>query len=543
MAEIVFSGIPASKGLALGYIWRPATGAACGEATQGDAALTGGDADALLKAIATANGDLSQLEGTLSGEEAEIVGMQLAFLSDDELARPAFEAIEAGQSAVVAWTEVMNAEIATYEVSDDEYFRARAIDFQDIRDRVLAALTGVQSGVLQVPRGAILLASDLRPSQFLSARWGAGCGIALTDGSPTSHVAMLARGRGLPMVVGLAGELRDLEGPALLDGTTGILVSGPDAERLAEGKARLEADSAARKQSAALAGEPALSRNGVRVAIHATIADPAELDGLDPSHFDGIGLVRTELFLDKLEKLMDEETQFATYRRILTWADGKPVTVRTLDAGGDKPIEGYTVANEANPFLGIRGIRLSLRQPEVFRVQLRALARAAAYGKLRIMLPMVTLPDEITTARELLDAEITALAAAGVDHGRPALGIMVEVPAVAITPERFDADFYSIGSNDLVQYTCAVSRDEAGVAHLGSAIDPSVLSLIARVVEHGRATGREVSLCGDAGSDPRMVPHFLAAGLRSLSVQHGLGGAVKATIADLDLVDHRAGQA
>jgi phosphotransferase system enzyme I (PtsI) len=396
---------------------------------------------------------------------------------------------------------------------------------------------------LQVPRGAILLASDLRPSQFLSARWGAGCGIALTDGSPTSHVAMLARGRGLPMVVGLAGELQDLEGPALLDGTTGILVSGPDAERLAEGKARLEADSAARKQSAALAGEPALSRNGVRVAIHATIADPAELDGLDPSHFDGIGLVRTELFLDRLEKLMDEETQFATYRRILTWADGKPVTVRTLDAGGDKPIKGYTVANEANPFLGIRGIRLSLRQPEVFRVQLRALARAAAYGRLRIMLPMVTLPDEVTTARELLDAEITALAAAGVDHGRPALGIMVEVPAVAITPERFDADFYSIGSNDLVQYTCAVSRDEAGVAHLGSAIDPSVLSLIARVVEHGRATGREVSLCGDAGSDPRMVPHFLAAGLRSLSVQHGLGGAVKATIAGLDLVDHRAGQA
>jgi phosphotransferase system enzyme I (PtsI) len=240
---------------------------------------------------------------------------------------------------------------------------------------------------------------------------------------------------------------------------------------------------------------------------------------------------------------MDEETQFATYRRILTWADGKPVTVRTLDAGGDKPIKGYTVANEANPFLGIRGIRLSLRQPEVFRVQLRALARAAAYGRLRIMLPMVTLPDEVTTARELLDAEITALAAAGVDHGRPALGIMVEVPAVAITPERFDADFYSIGSNDLVQYTCAVSRDEAGVAHLGSAIDPSVLSLIARVVEHGRATGREVSLCGDAGSDPRMVPHFLAAGLRSLSVQHGLGGAVKATIAGLDLVDHRAGQA
>lgn len=532
MAETVFSGIPASGGLAVGKIWRPGFGVARSQTVQ-----NGDGAEVLRQAIASAATDLSQLEASLSGDEAEIVGMQLAFLGDDELARPAFEAIMAGQPAASAWTAAMNAEIATYEASDDEYFRARAVDFQDMRDRVLAALTGTGGGAFQVPDGAILIASDLRPSQFLSARWGAGAGIALTQGSPTSHVAMLARGRGLPMVVALSGELLALEGPVLLDGTAGILVSAPDAARLAAGRTRIDTEAATRSRNATLAAQPAVSRNGVRVAIHATIADPAELDGLDPGHFDGIGLVRTELFLDRADRLMDEDAQLKAYSRILTWAGGRPVTIRTLDAGGDKPIDGYTAAHEANPFLGMRGIRLSLRHPDVFRVQLRALARAAVHGPLKVMLPMVTLPSEIIAARALLDAEIAALSAAGIAHGRPTLGIMVEVPAVAITPDRFDADFYSIGSNDLVQYTCAVSRDEAEAARLGSAVDPSVLALIARVAEHGRRTGREVSLCGDAGGDPQMVPHLLAAGLRSLSVQHGLAGAVKATIAGLDLTD------
>ncbi|MGV8953939.1 MAG: phosphoenolpyruvate--protein phosphotransferase [Cypionkella sp.] len=533
MAERLFHGVSASAGLLVGNVWRPT-----GEDPR-SAPREGSDgADALRDAIAAAARELGRLQVMLNGEEAEIVGMQLAFLTDDELARAAFEMIDAGQSATTSWTTAMDDEIAAYQASDDEYFRARAVDFQDIRDRVLAALAGTMSRALHVPDGGILLATDLRPSEFLSARWGTRAGIVLTQGSPTSHVAMLARGRGLPMIVAVGEQVLDAEGLAVLDGAAGTLICSPDARRLSASRARINAEAVARTQLNHVACRPAVSRNGVRVAIHATIADPSELDGLDPANFDGIGLVRTELFLDRAERLMDGDAQLAAYRRILAWAGGRPVTVRTLDAGGDKPIDGYTVPHEANPFLGMRGIRLSLRNPDVFRVQLRALSRAAADGPLKVMLPMVTLPSEVAQARALLDAEISALASAGLPHGRAALGIMVEVPAVAICPERFDADFYSIGSNDLVQYTCAISRDEANAAQLGSAVDPSVLALIARVATYGRQTGREVSLCGDAGSDPLAVPHLLAAGLRSLSVQHGLAGAVKAAIAGLDLTDH-----
>ncbi|WP_026304188.1 putative PEP-binding protein [Kaistia granuli] len=532
MAERLLVGVAASPGLVSGRLWRPESEAA----SQADpAASTGDDEAALHGAIASAGQALAALLGELDGDEAEVVGMQIAFLEDDELARPAFEAIAAGQPAGAAWAAAMDAEIAAYQASDDEYFRARAVDFQDIRDRVLAELSGGASGPLVVPDHAILLAAELRPSEFLSARWGAGAGLALAQGSPTSHVAMLARGRGLAMVVGLGPEVLDLHGEALLDGAEGTLVVAPEQGRLAAAGARIASEEAGRAQAAVYAARPALSRDGVRVAVQATIADPSDLDGLDPAHFDGIGLVRTELFLDRPERLTDEEGQLAAYARILAWAGGRPVTVRTLDAGGDKPIAGYTPAHEANPFLGMRGIRLSLRHPDVFRVQLRALARAAATGPLKVMLPMVTLPRELADARALLEAEIAALAAAGVAHGRPALGIMVEVPAVAITPERFDAEFFSIGSNDLVQYTCAVSREEAASAELGSVADPSVLALIARVAAHGRQVGREVSLCGDAGGDPALVPALLTAGLRSLSVQPGLAGAVKAVIAGLDL--------
>lgn len=532
MAEHLLVGVAASPGLVSGRLWRPEPEAAA--QTAGPASL-GHDEARLRHAITSAGQALAALLDRLDGDEAEVVGMQIAFLEDDELARPAFEAIAAGQPADEAWAAAMDSEIAAYQASEDEYFRARAVDFQDIRDRVLAVLAGDSGGTLDVPDQAILLAAELRPSEFLSARWGAGAGIALAQGSPTSHVAMLARGRGIPMVVGLGDGALTLRGDALLDGAAGTLVAEPDESRLAAAKARLASETAGRAEAAAFAARPALSRDGVRVAVQATIADPTELDGLDPEHFDGIGLVRTELFLDRPERLMDEEGQLAAYARILAWAGGRPVTVRTLDAGGDKPIAGYTPAHEANPFLGMRGVRLSLRHPDVFRVQLRALARAAATGPLKVMLPMVTLPGEVTDARALLEAEIAALAASGVAHGRPALGIMVEVPAVAITPGRFDADFYSIGSNDLVQYTCAISREEAASAQLGSAADPSVLALIARVTAHGRQVGREVSLCGDAGGDPAMVPALLASGLRSLSVQPGLAGAVKAAIAGLDL--------
>jgi phosphoenolpyruvate-protein phosphotransferase (PTS system enzyme I) len=211
------------------------------------------------------------------------------------------------------------------------------------------------------------------------------------------------------------------------------------------------------------------------------------------------------------------------------------VTIRTLDAGADKPIPGLTLDFETNPFLGVRGIRLSLAKPEAFRVQLRALARAAAHGAIEVMLPMIAVPGELAAARCYLDEEVAALTAAGIACRRPPLGIMVEVPAAAIAIERFDADFFSIGSNDLTQYVMAAARDNDAVADLNDPANVAVLRLIAQVAAHGRATGKKVSLCGDAGGEPRLIGHLLAAGLRALSVAPSAVAHAKQAIAQVDL--------
>ena len=238
---------------------------------------------------------------------------------------------------------------------------------------------------------------------------------------------------------------------------------------------------------------------------------------MSPDQCDGIGLVRTE-FLFRRGVLPGEAAQFGVYRVLVEWAGGKPVTIRTLDAGGDKPIPGVAAPGESNPFMGLRGVRLSLRQPDLFRIQLRALLRAAAYGPLRVMLPMVTVPAELEAVRLLMDAEEADLRAAGTRCARPPLGIMVEVPAAALAVDLFDAAFVSIGMNDLTHYVTAAGRDAGEVAALADPSHPGVLRLIATVVESSRGAGREVSLCGDAAGDPAHIPALLKAGIRSLTV-------------------------
>jgi phosphotransferase system enzyme I (PtsI) len=233
--------------------------------------------------------------------------------------------------------------------------------------------------------------------------------------------------------------------------------------------------------------------------------------------------------------LPDEETQYRAYRRLAEWADGKPVTIRTLDAGADKPVPGLTLEHEANPFLGMRGIRLSLARPEPFLTQLAALCRAAAHGAVEVMLPMVALPHELERARAHLEEALAGLRARNVPCRRPELGIMVEVPAAAIAIETFDAAFFSIGSNDLTQYVMAAARDSDALAELNDPTHTAVLRLIAQVAAHGARVGRKVSLCGDAGGEPKFIEALLKAGLRALSVSPAALGRTKQAIARVDL--------
>ena len=525
-----FAGRAAAPGIALGPLVSMTSGAAARVAS--GAADT--EAQALRSAIAGALCDLRQIIDQANAEAAEIIGFQIAFLEDEELAAPAFAAIVEGGAAHEAWREAIGREAANYKTSDDEYFRARAADLDDIGERVLAHLTGSTMDA-KVPPGAVVAAVDLAPSRFLAIDWSQGGALVLTAGSATSHVAMLARSRGVPAVVGLGVDLAELKGQALVDAFRGVLIVNPEAA--ARAQFAREARSAAERQSAAQASATrrAVTLDGTSIEVLLNISDPAELDGLDPSICDGVGLVRTELLFHGERALPDEERQYAVYRRIAAWAQGRPVTIRTLDAGGDKPIAGLTVPAETNPFLGVRGLRLSFAHPEVFRTQLRALARAALEGEIKVMLPMVTLPRELTAARAMLEAEIEALRAAGVPARRPSLGIMVEVPAAAIAADLFDAEFFSIGSNDLAQYVSAAGRDVDALAELADPVQPAMLRLIGHVVEAARARGIEVSLCGDAAGDPGAIPALLRAGLRRLSMSPALLGAAKAVIATVDL--------
>ncbi len=453
-------------------------------------------------------------------------------LADDELLAPALGQIDAGGGAESAWLAAMAEQITIYEAADDEYFRARAADLTDVRDRVLRNLSGAE--IKTPPPGAILMGGELTPSRFLETNWSAGGGIVLFNGSPTSHVAMLARSRGVPMVVGLGPIACDGHGEAIVDGATGAVMLSPSAsDRAALHVRRAEIAEAAQRADQYLHADAA-TRDGTRIRVMVNVARPEEVDQIDVETCDGVGLMRTE-FLFTGDTLPDEETQYRAYAKVLAWAAGRPVTIRTVDAGGDKPVEGLTV-DEQNPFLGLRGIRLSLTRPEVFGVQLRALARAAVHGDLKVMLPMVTVPEEIDAARRLFDAALTEIAERGTPVSRPLLGIMVEVPAAAIVPERFAAaEFFSIGSNDLTQYVTAAARDSHHVADLCDVRNPAVMQLIENVARFGARSGIEVSLCGDAGGDPALVPQLLKAGLRTLSVAPATLGAVKAAIAEVRL--------
>lgn len=488
----------------------------------------------LRSAIAAASETLETLAATSGDMGGEILGFQIALLEDDALIEPAIIEIEAGTSAAKGWRDALDEQIADYAASDDDYFRARAEDLTDLRDRVLAILTGADFGDGGMPDGAVVVGRELTPSRFLTVDWHRAGGLALAGGSPSSHVAMLARARGLAMAVGLGEGISALHAgePVVLDADAGQVVSGLGRDALEQMHRDVAERARQAEEAKRLLPLPATTRSGQRVITTVNVDDPAVLSEIPVGHCDGIGLTRTEFLFHDRADLPGEDEQAAVYRRLLDWADGRPVTVRTLDAGGDKPIPGLTLDGEGNPFLGLRGLRLSLARTDVFEVQLRALARASAHGVLKIMFPMVTAPWELDRARELTEAALAAVAKDGAAVGKPAIGMMVEVPAAAIEIDRFDADFFSIGSNDLIQYVTASSRDSAEVSDLYDPLNPAVLRLITRITDHGVETGKEVSVCGDMAAEAPTLTALLDCGVRSVSVGYAALARAKATVAD-----------
>jgi phosphotransferase system enzyme I (PtsI) len=385
-----------------------------------------------------------------------------------------------------------------------------------------------------MPAGSALVGEDLAPSRFLAHDWSQGGALLLTKGSTSGHLAILARSKSVPMIVGLPFGLEAEEGDVLVDGIAGEVILSASTASIREFD--LKRAGQVRRDLTALSvrDEPARTSDGAAIGIFVNISHLDELDTIKPSICDGIGLVRTE-FLFQGERLPNEDRQYGAYRRLLEWAAGRPVTIRTLDAGADKPLPGLTTASESNPFLGMRGIRLSLAHPCIFRVQLRALLRAARHGTLKILLPMITVPGEMDATRTLVEEELAMLRSSGHRVDRPPIGMMVEVPAAAAAIDTFAADFYSIGSNDLTQYATAAGRDIPSVANLADPLHPGVLRLIETVTRYGLASAREVSLCGEIGSDERAVGALLRVGLRALSVTPAAVARLKLAISALSL--------
>ncbi len=529
--ERIFTGTVASPGIVAGrlrlHARRRASQIAAGSPVE--------EALRLDRALSAAAARLDQLSRAVDKAARGILEFQIALIEDDELVEPVRRAIAGGAPAPQAWRQSLDGQVADYEAAPDAYFRARSADLADLRDRVLDLLTGAREAENDAPPNGeeanIYVGEDLSPSRFLEIDWGRYRGGALLSGSANGHVAILARARGVPLVVGLGSAELMGGADAILDAEEGRLIQDPVRHTRDIFDRRMTTRSVTTAAEAEFLPRPAVTRGGARIAVAINVDEPSIVDNIDPAHCDGIGLTRTEFMFYSPAGWPDEQKQYDIYARLIAWAKGRPVTIRTLDAGGDKPISGLTPEGETNPFLGLRGIRLSLARPEVFRVQLTALARAASLGPLKVMLPMVTVPREIEETRRLLRAAIEELERAGKPAAMPSLGMMVEVPAAALNVALFEVEFFSIGSNDLVQYVTATSRDCAAVGALHNPLDPAVLELIGRVVAHGAATGREVGLCGDMASDSRYLPVLLGLGLRSISVAPARLAKVKAEIA------------
>jgi phosphoenolpyruvate-protein phosphotransferase (PTS system enzyme I) len=516
-------GRAAAPGVALAPLVR-LTVAKPGSRRSGSA---GGERQALADAIEASKADLIVLTAKVADADAEaILSFQIALLEDENLSGPAFAGIADGRAAHHAWCAAIDPEIASYEHAEDTYFRDRASDLRDLRDRVLRHLAGEVDQA--VPAGAIVAADDMSPSVFLATDWQNG-GLALRRGSPSSHIAILARSRGVPMIVGVDVDRLESGAEAVVDGDAGALIVNPDPVLRADYERRLTEQAEAHKAASSFSG-PVLTASGEPVKVMINITGLAELREIDASKVDGIGLMRTEFLFQARKELPTEHEQYQIYRQMAEWAAARPVIIRTLDAGGDKPIEGLTEKGELNPFLGVRGVRLSLRRPDVFRVQLRALARAAVVGNLKVMIPMVTQPGEFDRCRVLFQNAVDELRSEGLEAIVPPLGMMVEVPAAALMIEDFEADFFSIGSNDLIQYVAAASRDDPQLTDLARP-SRAIFNLIRHIVDHAHRSGREVSLCGDLAGEPGQVAALLDQGLRIFSVAPGALAPVRSAIA------------
>jgi phosphoenolpyruvate-protein phosphotransferase len=478
--------------------------------------------------------DREALRARAGASDAAIFDAHLALLDDEALLEPAQEAIRGGATAEQAWHDAAGQVAELYRRLDDALLRERATDVLDVGRRVVAALSGGDSAPSESPSG-IVVADELTPADTAGLDPERVVGIATARGSTTAHAAIIARSLGLPAVVGIGAELMGVQAGTelLLDGDAGTLQIAPSESEVAQAQERRQRERDRAQAALARASEPAVMRSGEAIEVFANIGSARDAEHAVVSGAEGVGLLRTEfLFLDR-PQLPDEDEQTSTLLEIARILDGRPLVMRTLDAGADKPLPALPMPPEQNPFLGVRGIRLELARPELLATQLRAALRVAVQYPIKVMLPMVATLDEIAQARSMLDQ---ARADTGIDVELE-LGIMVEVPAAALTAERLAAyvDFFSVGTNDLTQYTMAAERGDARLAALLASPQPAVLRLIKATVEGGLAGGAWTGVCGEMAGDPACALLLAGLGVTELSMSPGMIPSVKESLRGITL--------
>ena len=537
-ADGAIRGIGAAPGIAVGPVFHYQAAELDLEKLDG---LSSSGQMSLNDALAQAKTQLAALYQKMSANnlkaEAAIFEAHIEILDDEEMIQVSQARVTGGLSPAKAWKTTIDERAGEMAALKDPLLAARADDLRDVGRRVLGLMLGLnQKGVSLPDNPVVVIALELSPSDTASFDPKRVLGFAIVNGGPTSHIAILARALGLPAVVGAHESLLEIaEGTrVVLNGNDGTLLANPtaaDLERAAEMQKRwLEL----RRLAGEKANEPAVTRDGRHVAVTANAGSAADAVKALKMGADGIGLLRTEfLFLERSDA-PNEEEQFNVYHAIADTMKTLPVVVRTLDIGGDKPLAYIQLKPEMNPFLGERGIRLCLNRPELFREQLRAILRAAPTGNLKIMFPMVYDVTELRQARAIIEEICRELNVPAVQ-----IGIMVEIPSAALLADKIapEIDFFSIGTNDLTQYTLAMDRGNASLAAKHDGLHPAVLRLIAQTVNAAHKYGKRADICGELGSDAAAVPILVGLGMDELSVSIPAVPTVKAQVRTLNLAD------
>jgi len=462
---------------------------------------------------------------TLAEEELAIFDAHLMMIGDPEFRASIENEITSNSvNAEYAADCVSKMMISMFESMDDEYMRARAADIKDVSFRLLCNITGNEIPNLStLNEPVVVVAKDLTPSDTGSLNKEFAKGFATEIGGRTSHSAIMARSLEIPAIVGVNEILNTLKSGDLviLDAINGEVITEPTEEQIAEYTKRAEEFLANKEALKALKDKPSVSVDGHRVELVGNIGSPADVDAVNANGGEGVGLFRTEFLYMKSENdFPNEDMQFAAYKSVLEGMNGKQVVIRTLDIGGDKKLSYFQFEEEMNPFLGVRAVRFCLSRKDIFRVQLRALLRASAFGKLCIMFPMIATVAEFREAKAVYDEERAKLIAEGVTVGDVQVGIMIEIPAAAVLADQLakEADFFSIGTNDLIQYSMAADRMSQPVSYLYQPLNPSVLRLIKMAIDGAHKEGKWCGMCGEMAGDELAAPILLGLGLDEFSM-------------------------